>query len=186
MSGLGTRIVFAFRSFFSILIDGDIAADILRELGVTTGAAVTAAPSGTSAAPARAAETVADSGDRAVQMLALLQRDGRLIDFLSEDITPYADAQLGAAVRVIHDSCRRALDRYFKLEPVIASEEDQPVTVPAGFDPACVKLIGNVVGVPPMRGLLRHRGWRIQQMNLPSLPDASARSIIAPAEVEIS
>src|SRR5690349_19708958 len=104
MSGLGTRIVFAFRSFFSILIDGDIAADILRELGVTTGAAVTAAPSGTSAAPARAAETVADSGDRAVQMLALLQRDGRLIDFLSEDITPYADAQLGAAVRVIHDS----------------------------------------------------------------------------------
>jgi hypothetical protein len=190
MSGLGTRIVFAFRSFFSILVHGDIAADILRELGITAGAAVTPAPSATqptTAAPVRAEEAVAtDSGDRAVQMLALLQRDGRLIDFLSEDIGPYADAQLGAAVRVIHDSCRRALDRYFKLEPVIAAEEDQPVTVPAGFDPACVKLIGNVVGAPPMRGLLRHRGWRIQQMNLPSLPDASARLIIAPAEVEIS
>jgi len=119
-------------------------------------------------------------------MLALLQRDGRLIDFLSENVTQYPDAQLGAAVRMIHDSCRQVLDRYIKLQPVIASEEDQPVTVPAGFDPASIKLIGNVTGAPPMRGLLRHRGWRIQEVNLPALPERSGRSIVAPAEVEIS
>jgi uncharacterized protein DUF2760 len=183
MTGFGKRVAFAFRSFFSILLHGDIAADILRELGITPGRSAQASPAAPSISAAR---PPADSCDRAVQMLALLQRDGRLIDFLAEEVSQYPDAQLGAAVRVIHDSCRQALDRYIKLEPVLASEEDQPVTVPAGFDPAAIKLIGNVMGTPPMRGLLRHRGWRIQQVSLPALPEGSGRSIVAPAEVEIS
>jgi hypothetical protein len=126
-----------------------------------------------------------ESFDRAVQMLALLQRDGRLVDFLAEDVAPYPDTQLGAAVRTVHESCRQAIERYVKLEPVITSEEDQPVTVPAGFDPASIKLIGNVAGKPPLRGLLRHRGWRATQVNLPSLPEGTGRSVVAPAEVEI-
>ena len=100
-------------------------------------------------------------------MLALLQRDGRLIDFLAEDISAYPDAQLGAAVRKIHETCRQVLDHYVKLEPIMNSEEDQPVTVQAGFDPAAIKLIGNVAGEPPMRGLLRHKGWRVKEVNLP-------------------
>lgn len=186
MVGFGTRISYAFRSFFSILFHGQIAAEIVRALG-GSGAAVegvTVAP--IAPAQVRAAEKpIAESCDRAVQMLALLQRDGRLIDFLSEDIAPYPDAQLGAAVRMIHDSCRQVLDRYVKLEPVIASDEDQPVTVQAGFDPASIKLIGNVTGVPPVRGLLRHRGWRVKEANLPSMPEGSGRLVIAPAEVEI-
>ena len=70
-----------------------------------------------------------DNFDRAVQMLALLQRDGRLIDFLAENISSYPDVQLGAAVRTIHDTCRQVLDQYVKLEPILDSEEDQPVTV---------------------------------------------------------
>jgi hypothetical protein len=118
-------------------------------------------------------------------MLALLQREGRLIDFLVEDVTPYPDAQLGAAVRSVHENCRQVVERYFKLEPIIASEEDRPVTVPAGFDPASIKVIGNVTGKPPLRGLLRHRGWRASQVNLPSLPEGAGRSVVAPAEVEI-
>jgi hypothetical protein len=118
-------------------------------------------------------------------MLGLLQRDGRLIDFLSEDVAAYPDAQLGAAVRSIHTSCRQVLERYVKLDPVIASEEDQPVTVPAGFDPAAIKLVGNVTGEPPIRGVLRHRGWRVKEVTLPSLPQGSGRAIVAPAEVEI-
>ena len=85
-------------------------------------------------------------------MLALLQRDGRLIDFLAENISAYPDTQLGAAVRTIHETCRQVLDRYVKLEPILNSEEDQPVTVQAGFDPAAIKLIGNVAGEPPIRG----------------------------------
>src|SRR6202021_4148897 len=80
--------------------------------------------------------------NRAVQMLALLQRDGRLIDFLAENISAYPDARLGAAVRTIHETCRQVLDHYLKIEPILNSEEDQPVTVQAGFDPAAIKLIG--------------------------------------------
>jgi hypothetical protein len=124
--------------------------------------------------------------DRAVQMLALLQRDGRLIDFLAENISAYPDEQLGAAVRTIHDTCRQVLDQYVNLEPVLNSEEDQPVTVQAGFDPAAIKLIGNVAGEPPIRGVLRHKGWRVKEVNLPPLPPAAGRMVVAPAEVELS
>jgi hypothetical protein len=126
-----------------------------------------------------------ESFDRAVQMLALLQRDARLIDFLTEDVAPYPDAQLGAAVRSVHQSSRQVLERYVKLEPIIASEEDHPVTLQAGFDPASIKVIGNATGKPPFQGLLRHRGWRAREVNLPSLPEGSGRSVVAPAEVEI-
>jgi len=108
------------------------------------------------------------------------------VDFLAEDVAPYPDAQLGAAVRSIHNSCRQVLDRYLKLAPVLDSDEDQPVTVPAGFDPAAIKLVGNVTGEPPFRGLLRHRGWRVAEVNLPSLPQGAGRAIVAPAEVEIA
>jgi len=127
----------------------------------------------------------AETYDRAVQMLALLQRDGRLIDFLAENISIYPDAQLGAAVRNIHETCRKVLDNYVKLEPILNSEEDQPVTVPAGFDPAAIKLIGNVSGTPPLRGLLRHKGWRVKEVSLPGLPQDAGRMVLAPAEVEL-
>ena len=149
--------------------------DILETLSVSKSPAVNSL--GDKPAP--------ESLDRAVQVLTLFQRDGRLVDFLTEDVSPYPDSQLGAAVRSIHASCRQVLDRYLKLEPVLSSEEDQPVTVPVGFDPAAIKLVGNVAGEPPLRGLLRHRGWRVTEINLPSLPQGSGRAIVAPAEVEI-
>jgi hypothetical protein len=123
--------------------------------------------------------------DRGVQMLALLQRDGRLIDFLAENISPYSDEQLGTAVRTIHETCRQVLQRYVKLEPILKSEEDQPVIVPADFDPAAIKLVGNVVGAPPVRGVLRHKGWRVTEVNLPALPQGTGRVVVAPAEVEV-
>jgi hypothetical protein len=177
MMAFSTRISYAFRCFFSLLFSGTIPEDIVRAMGVAAGAS---APNVTASA-----KPTAESFDRAVQMLALLQRDGRLIDFLSEDVSPYPDSQLGAAARTIHASCRQVLDRYLKLEPVIASEEDQPAIVPAGFDPATVKLLGNVVGQPPVKGLLRHRGWRVTEVRLPPLPQGAGREIVAPAEVEI-
>ena len=118
-------------------------------------------------------------------MLALLQRDGRLIDFFTEDIASYTDAQVGAAVRELHQNCRRVLERYVKLEPILGSAEGQSVTIQAGFDPAAIKVIGNIVGNPPLRGVLRHRGWRITQVQFPRLPEGAGRSVVAPAEVEI-
>jgi hypothetical protein len=177
------RLEFAFRCFFSILSQAEIPKDIAEKLVKPS------APAPTSEIP-RLKEVVPqapETFDRAVQMLALLQRDGRLVDFLQENVSAYPDVQLGAAVRSIHETCRKVLDDYVKLEPVLNSEEDQPVTVPAGFDPAEIKLIGNVIGEPPVRGVLRHKGWRVKQVNLPPLPKSSGgRMVVAPAEVELS
>jgi uncharacterized protein DUF2760 len=177
MIGFGKRFSYAFKSFFGILSSGEIPPDVARELVQPPApvAPVQQPP------PAVAVE----SADRAVQMLAILQRDGRLIDFLTEDISPYPDAQIGAAVRDLHQNCKQTLERYVTLEPVIASEEGQPVTVQEPVDPAEIKLIGNVSGRPPLRGLLRHRGWRVSAVNLPPLPSGTGRSVVAQAEVEI-
>ena len=172
MPGFWKRVAFACRCFFAILLHGRIPEDVARALAVA-------------AAPARPMPVPAESPDRAVQMLALLQRDGRLIDFLREDIAPYPDEQLGAAVRNIHENCRQVLDRYVKLASILDTAEEQPYTVPAGFDPGQIRLIGNVVGEPPIRGVVRHRGWRVQQIELPSLPAASGRLVVAPAEIEV-
>lgn len=186
MIGFGKRFSYAFKSFFAILSSGEIPRDVAQEL---------IQPAAEAAAPVKAnLEPVAlepappppESTDRAVQMLAILQRDGRLIDFLTEDIAPYSDAQVGAAVRDLHQSCRQSLLRYVQLEPVIASEEGEPVTVQEAIDPAAIKLIGNVTGKPPLRGMLRHRGWRASKVNLPPLADGAGRAIVAPAEVEIT
>jgi hypothetical protein len=183
MMGFGKRLSYAFRCFFSVLSNGEIPVDIAPELIPELGRLAPVferAPEIETPAPESP-----ESVDRAVQMLALLQRDGRLIDFITEDIAPYKDAQVGAAARDVHESCRKAIDHYLTLEPVIASEEGQPVTVEPGFDPAAIKLIGNVTGRPPLRGLLRHRGWRVARVNLPPLPESDGRTIIAPAEVEV-
>lgn len=183
MLGLGKRISYATRCFFSVLSRGEVPEEIVAE--VAPGATPTAPAPETTALPAAVAPAE-DSNDRAVQLLALLQRDGRLVDFLSEEITPYQDAQIGAAVRELHASCREALEQYVTLEPIIDMEEDRPVTVEEGFDPATVKLVGNVTGRPPLRGLLRHRGWRVTAVNLPALsPQGTGRTVVAPAEVEI-
>ncbi len=126
-----------------------------------------------------------DQADRAVQLLALLQRDGRLVDFLLEDLAGSEDAQVGAAVREVHASCRDVLHRYVQVEPVMPGDEGQPALVEAGFDPGVVKLVGMVSGQPPYRGVLRHRGWRAVRVQLPALPEGAGRKVIAPAEVEI-
>lgn len=187
MIGLGKRTAYAFKSFFAILCRGEIPDDVLRELvkPADREALLSAAAPEAVSPPAPEAPS-ADLMDRAVQLLALLQRDGRLIDFFSENIAPYSDAQVGAAARNVHESCRQALERYIKLEPVIDSQEGQSVTVQEDFDPSTTKLIGNVTGQPPLRGVLRHHGWRATQVDMPPLPPAGlGRSVIAPAEVEI-
>jgi hypothetical protein len=121
-----------------------------------------------------------------LRVLAVLQRDGRLIDFLEEDIDPYNDAQIGAAVRDIHRGCRKALHEYLKIEPVLNAAEEDRVTVAADFDPASIRLIGNVNGSPPFQGVLKHHGWRARANQLPALPAArDDASVLSPAEVEI-
>jgi hypothetical protein len=122
----------------------------------------------------------------AVQMLAILQRQGRLVDFLQEDLGPFADAQIGAAVRSVHAGCKQALDEHVTLEAIYAEAEGDRVTVEPGFDAYAVRLSGSLSGEPPFTGTLRHRGWRAAKVELPQQVDAERdEHIVAAAEVEI-
>jgi hypothetical protein len=121
-----------------------------------------------------------------LRVLAVLQRDGRLVDFLEEEIDGYSDAQIGAAVRDIHRGCRKALRDYLTISHVIEGPEEQSVTIPADFDPAAIRLVGNVKGNPPFHGILKHHGWRVSSVQLPVLPvPRDDSSVLSPAEVEI-
>jgi hypothetical protein len=123
----------------------------------------------------------------AVQMLAILQRQGRLIDFLQENLSAYDDAQIGAAVRNIHEGCKQALADHVKLEPIFQEAEGDTVTVQQGFDTRAVRLTGAVAGEPPFRGALRHRGWRVVSIDLPQQADGQQKElIVAAAEVEVN
>ncbi len=140
-----------------------------------------AAPAPLPAKASPAAPARPDLRAGAVAALAVLQRDGRLVDFLLEDIDGYSDEQVGAAVREVHRGSRRALKEHFQLEPVRREAEGSKVGVEAGFDPGAIRLTGEVAGEPPFSGTLRHPGWRATKVELPSLADG----IVAPAEVEL-
>jgi hypothetical protein len=128
----------------------------------------------------------ADDGVQgAVLMLSILQREGRLLDFLQEEIDAYSDAQIGAAVRDIHRGCKKALAEHMPLEPVLRESENATVRVDAGFDPSRIRLTGNVLGEPPYTGTLKHHGWRTAKITLPSPTATNDPSVVAPAEVEI-
>jgi hypothetical protein len=120
-----------------------------------------------------------------LRLLALLQREGRLVDFLLEDVQGYSDEQIGAAVRDIHRKSRNTLEEHLTLEPVIAKDEGTTVEVSAGFDPSAVRLTGNVTGHPPFRGTLQHRGWRVKELKLAPPPEGQDEFVLMPAEVEL-
>lgn len=121
----------------------------------------------------------------ALQLLAIFQRDGRLIDFLKEDVAGIPDAQVGAAARIVHEGCRKAILNYVKFEPVRTESEGAEIAVEPGFDPTRIRLTGNVVGKPPFRGRLAHHGWKATDVSLPPLPEGHDPTIVAPAEVEL-
>lgn len=128
----------------------------------------------------------ADPGtDAALQLLALFQREGRFVDFLEEDVASFADADIGAAARVVHAGCRKALREHVKLEPVRSEEEGAKVTLPESFSPAEVKLTGNVAGKGPYAGTLRHKGWRAAEITLPTAVNGHDARVLAQAEVEL-
>ncbi|MEY4583175.1 MAG: hypothetical protein RL701_7878 [Pseudomonadota bacterium] len=123
--------------------------------------------------------------EAALQLLGLLQREGRLLDFLQEDMAAYTDAQVGAAARVVHDQCKRTLDAHLTLVRIRTEEEGSRVSIPKGFAPAEIRLVGNVAGEPPFTGALTHGGWRVAHIELPKLSDGHDVNVLAPAEVEL-
>ncbi|KVA72489.1 hypothetical protein WL04_21620 [Burkholderia ubonensis] len=187
------RLSLAVGTFFSVLGNREFAAAVLR---VRDGAPVAAQPAPTAApvaTPAPAAAPVKApapelreaSPQAALQLLGLLQRDARFIDFVEEDIAGYADADIGAAARLVHDGCRAALREHFTIVPVRDEAEGSRVTLPAGFDATAVRVTGNVVGAAPFSGTVSHRGWRVSDVRLPKLTGSHDASVIAPAEVEL-
>jgi hypothetical protein len=135
-------------------------------------------------APEKAAppEKVHASG---LAVLAMLQREGRLIDFLQEEVAPFSDADVGAAARIVHEGCRKVVRQYLTLTPVLKEGEGASVTVPAGFDAERIRLTGNVTGAGPFKGQVKHHGWVASEVKLPVQASSLDPRVIAPAEVEL-
>lgn len=178
------RIGLAFRVFFRILLDAAFYGRI---------ADVISAPMPGEAAPPPAATTAPPAGPKpparneALSLLAMLQREARLVDFLQESISAYSDEQIGAAVRDVHRESAAVLERAFGLKPVLSAEEGAQVDVPDQFDAARFRLTGKVADQPPFRGVLMHHGWEATRTALPSWTgSADAAQVIAPAVVELS
>jgi hypothetical protein len=120
-----------------------------------------------------------------LRLLNLLQREGRLLDFLLEDIQGAPDEQVGAGVRELHRKAQAVIKEHLVLEPVLPKNEGETVEVPPSFDPSAIRLTGNVTGQPPFRGTLQHHGWRVKNYTLPAPPEGQDQFVLAPAEVEL-
>ena len=167
----------AFRAFFALLFGGKLPEDLVAELGL--------APKVPPAPPKPPAPPPVTPEDGALQLLGILQRDARILDFFMEDIAPYSDEQIGAAARDVHTKTREILTRHFAPQPVIDAVEGSAVTAPGG-DTALVKFIGNVPASGRANGgALRHRGWRASSASLPKLSSKQDLTILAPAEFEV-
>jgi hypothetical protein len=194
-----SRIGLAFSCFFSVLFKGKLPTGATLLLAPDDGYFAPTPPPAPAPVPAPAplpapAAAVAAPRDGveggatgrtegALVLLGLLQREGRLVDFLRESLDLHPDAAIGAAVRDVHRGCRKVLDEHLRLEPVMPGNEEGPVVVPRGFDPAEVRLIGLAAGEPPWRGILVHHGWRAVDVKLPTLSEGVDRRVVAPAEV---
>ena len=182
------RLWFAYVVFFRVLLNGEYAAELRSPRALPAPEKVKELPAPSRDAvqkPGPKPEPAPPSNDAALQLLALLQREGRFVDFLEEDVAGFADADIGAAARVVHSGCRKALREHVKLEPVRSEEEGVKVTLPDPLDVAAVKLTGNVTGKGPFTGTLRHRGWRASEITLPTAIAGHDARILAQAEVEL-
>ena len=180
-----SRIWLSWLASFRILFDGRFAASVafLREGGTPSESKpVVALPSEPAIAPR--AEAAPASANAALQLLSLLQREGRFIDFVQQELASFSDAEIGTAARVVHEGCRRALRTHAQIVSVRSEAEGASLTLEHASDD--VKLVGNVAGSAPFRGVLRHRGWRVAGLKLPTVVGAHDPTLVAPAELELS
>ncbi|NCQ59962.1 MAG: DUF2760 domain-containing protein [Myxococcales bacterium] len=167
------RFSLAFAAFFRTLFDADFAAGV-RDLRLP------APEPEPEPVPLREADA-----DAAMQLLAALQRKGRFLDFLGEDVSSFSDADIGAAARVVHDGAKLAVAELFDLVPIRSEEEGSEIELEADYDAHAVRIVGDVRGQPPFRGTLSHAGWRVAAAHLPKLAEGHDARVVAPAEVEL-
>jgi hypothetical protein len=181
--GFFTRLfVLSWVAFFRTLFDGEFAAGVAR---LREGSAALPPPPKPTKPEKNEVVLREASPDAALQLLALLQREGRFVDFVQEDMASFSDAQIGGAARVVHDGCKKAIAEHLPLEPVRSEDEGASITLEKGFDASSVRLTGNVAGTPPFRGSLAHRGWRVREVKLPKMVEGHDPTIVAAAEVEL-
>ena len=131
-----------------------------------------------------AARPVSAGRSDALSLLAALQREGRLLDFLQEPIDAFSDAQVGAAVRDIHRGCAAVIERQFAVRAVLEQPEGSRVSLSQPPGPE-IRLTGKSAAAAPATGTLVHPGWQATKCDLPVWQgDANAAKILAPAEVE--
>jgi hypothetical protein len=140
------------------------------------------APTPPTAAPVVPPERLHASG---LNLLSMLQREGRLIDFLQEDMSAFSDQEIGGAARVVHTGCQKVLKQHLTIESVLKDAEGASVQVPAGFDAQRIQITGNVTGQPPFRGALKHHGWIATSVRMPAVSESLDPRVLAPAEVEL-
>jgi hypothetical protein len=173
-----SRLILALATFWRILVDTRFAGQVAR----LRGGSPTAEPETETPEPPRLRKAEPNAG---LQLLGLLQQEGRFVDFLQEDVGSYSDAEVGAAARVVHEGCKKTLRQHFTIEAVRTESEGTRVTLEEGFDASALRLSGNVVGKAPFTGSLTHRGWRVTEIKLPQIASGHDLSIVAPAEVEL-
>jgi hypothetical protein len=186
---------FVFDNFFSAVVPASVGAAllftlllwmILKGTYVSAGAVATG-PSPQKAEPAVDPEVEKRNTRRTfLHLVSALQKEGRLMDFFNEDLSLYSDDQIGAAVRGIHESCVKTLGKYVTCGPVVDTAEGDSITIEAGFNPEEIRLTGNVSGEPPFTGIVRHKGWKANKTEVPTLSEESNPDVLAPAEVELT
>lgn len=183
--GLFSRIVIAFGAYFRALFDAEFAGRLRAPRAGEPALALPGPRPEAQVEPPKPVVLREPGPDAALVLLSVLQREGRFLDFVSEDVSSFSDAEMGAAARVVHAGCRKALAELLDLAPAHDGAEGARVTVAKGFDSARVRLVGKVAGEPPFSGTLQHRGWLAKEVRLPKLTEGHDPTVLAPAEVEL-
>ena len=176
----GSRFVFAFVAFFRALFDGAFAA---RAFAVKDAMPTLSEAPRKDTPTVLAVDAVEERERGALLLLELLQREGRLVDFAEQDIAKFSDADVGAAARLVHDGCQKALRAHVPVTPIRSEEEGSRVSdVRAAAE---IKLVGEVSGKGPYAGTLRHKGWRAGSVTLPEPTQEHDAHVLAAAEIEL-
>jgi hypothetical protein len=166
------RLAIAFKLIFS----GQYARTLLQPTDKETEQAPATQPHNTASQP---------NYDSALQLLAVLQKEGRLIDFIQEDVNQFSDEQVAAAARVVHQGVKKALNEHASFSPATTESEGGRVSLSPDFNRNQYRLTGNVSGVGPFNGTLIHKGWHVDRLSLPEIVSVTDLNYIAAAEVEV-
>lgn len=136
-------------------------------------------------------ETSQNRDSDSLQLLSILQNKGRFLDFVMGDVSQVPDDRMGAAARIVHQGCSKAIREYFDIQPVVSVDEGSQIEIAEQDSHRKFRIIGSKPELFPLRGRLLHRGWRTEKVDLPKRVvektlNQEESGIITPAEIELS